>query len=72
MGGKMTVNPHSSSSPLVFSSDAAIKLEQAIKFMVRSFLDDGLLERGEIINLLEAITMSIGEETEKPQDPPAF
>ena len=42
-----------------FSSDSAEKLERAIKYMVTTFLNGGLIDRAEVVNLLEDIIQSI-------------
>jgi hypothetical protein len=39
--------------PPVPSADAAGNLEQAILFMITAYLDQGLVERSDVINLLE-------------------
>ena len=55
-------SPSPSLPPSVFSADAAGRLEQAIRFMVRSFLDDGLVERTEVVSLLEDIIQMVEQD----------
>jgi hypothetical protein len=52
-------NMASSSSPISFSAEAADRLEKAINYMITTFLDDGLLQKGEVVNLLEDIIQTI-------------
>jgi hypothetical protein len=53
------MNLASSPPPAIFSADAADKLEQAIKFMVMTFLSDGLVQRAEVVNILEEVVQMI-------------
>ncbi|MGI0049128.1 MAG: hypothetical protein ACREAW_06265 [Nitrososphaera sp.] len=52
-------NVASSSSSISFSADAADRLEKAINFMITTFLDDGLIQKGDVVNLLEDIIQTI-------------
>lgn len=54
----------SSSSSISFSTDAANRLEKAINYMINTFLDDGLIQKGDVVNLLEDIIQTI----ESPSD----
>lgn len=57
-------NVSSSSSSISFSTDAANRLEKAINYMINTFLDDGLIQKGDVVNLLEDIIQTI----ESPSD----
>jgi hypothetical protein len=59
MSENKIMNLASPPSPSSFSVDASDKLEQAIKFMVTTFLNDGLVQKAEVVNILEDIIQSI-------------
>ncbi len=49
----------STSSSFSFSADAVERLEHAIKHMITMFLDEGLIQKPEVIILLEDIIQTI-------------
>ena len=49
----------STSSSFSFSADAAERLEHAIKHMITMFLDEGLIQKPEVIILLEDVIKTI-------------
>ena len=53
-------NVTSSSPPIIsFSADAADRLEHAIKHMITMFMDEGLIQKPEVVTLLEDIIQKI-------------
>lgn len=54
-----TKNVASSSYSISFSTEAADRLEHAIKHMITTFLDDGLIQKDEVVNLLKDIIQRI-------------
>ena len=59
------MNMASSPPPSIFSPDATDKLGQAIKFMVTTFLNDGLVQKEDVVNLLEDIIQTIEKDHNK-------
>ena len=51
----------------IWSADAAGQLEQAIKFMVTTFLNDGLVQRAEVVSLLEDILQGLEKDPDRIQ-----
>jgi hypothetical protein len=68
------MNMVSSSPPTypssIFSPDATAKLGQAIKFMVTTFLNEGLVQKADVVNLLEEIIQTIEKETQTSEKDP--
>ena len=57
-----------SSPPISFSADAADRLEKAINYMITTFLDDGLIQKGDVVNLLEDIIQTIESPTDDAKE----
>ena len=51
----------------IWSADAAGQLQQAIKFMVTTFLNDGLVQRAKVVSLLENIIQGLEKDPDKIQ-----
>lgn len=62
---EMNISPSLSLSTSMFSADAAGRLEQAIKHMVTTFLDEGLVERTEVVSILEDIIQMLEKQSKE-------
>jgi len=63
-----TNNPSSQPLPTsIFSADAAGRLEQAIKYMVTTFLEEGLVERNEVVSILEDMVLMLEQRPNVPE-----
>ena len=57
-----------SSPSISFSADAADRLEKAINYMITTFLDDGLIQKSDVVNLLEDIIRTIESPTDDAKE----
>lgn len=53
------MNVESTSLSSSLSAEAVDRLEQSIKFMITTLLEDGLIQKGDIVDLLEDIIRTI-------------
>ena len=53
------MNVESTSLSSSLSAEAVDRLEQSIKFMITTLLEDGLIQKGDIVDMLEDIIQTI-------------